>query len=83
MIKFSISFSQKVELKPVRTTEDIVKLQIEVLCLLRSADKDSWRGHRRYCEAPDPCSLLASLSRQGFLARPQFSEMLLVFSLWF
>ncbi len=27
MIKFSISFSQKVELKTVRTTEDIVKLQ--------------------------------------------------------
>jgi hypothetical protein len=22
-----------------------VKLQIHVLCLLRSADKDSWRGH--------------------------------------
>ena len=68
---------------PGEATEDIVKLQIQVLCLLRTADKDSWRGHRRYCEAPDPGSLLASLSRQGFLARPQFSEMLLVFSLWF
>ncbi len=30
---------------PGEATEDIVKLQIQVLCLLRTADKDSWRGH--------------------------------------